>query len=150
MLVQASSDFLKKREKDAATINALQNLSRELQDQNRKIKAEVVKKTQEDDNQRRALIEKFQGSLESISKQLGTENNHFGREKWILDENAGTNEMLRNRNNDLSNSLEQVIEKSEEREKALIKTIDALKEQDKLLREKVHPPPYRVAYSNFR
>ena len=72
MLVQASSDFLKKREKDAATINALQNLSRELQDQNRKIKAEVVKKTQEDDNQRRALIEKFQGSLESISKQLGT------------------------------------------------------------------------------
>jgi hypothetical protein len=46
--------------------------------------------------------------------------------------------MLRNRNNDLSNSLEQVIEKSEEREKALIKTIEALKEQDKLLREKVH------------
>lgn len=45
--------------------------------------------------------------------------------------------MLRNRNNDLSNSLEQVIEKSEEREKALIKTIEALKEQDKLLREKV-------------
>ncbi|CBY23587.1 unnamed protein product [Oikopleura dioica] len=123
VLVQASSDFLKKREKDAATINALQNLSRELQDQNRKIKAEVVKKTQEDDNQRRALIEKFQGSLESISKQL--------------DENAGTNEMLRNRNNDLSNSLEQVIEKSEEREKALIKTIEALKEQEKLLREKI-------------
>jgi len=45
--------------------------------------------------------------------------------------------MLRNRNNDLSNSLEQVIEKSEEREKALIKTIEALKEQEKLLREKV-------------
>ena len=45
--------------------------------------------------------------------------------------------MLRNRKNDLSNSLEQVIEKSEEREKALIKTIEALKEQDKLLREKV-------------
>jgi methionyl-tRNA synthetase len=74
VLVQASSDFLKKREKDAATMNALQNLSRELQDQNRKIKAEVVKKTQEDDNQRRALIEKFQGSLESISKQLGKKN----------------------------------------------------------------------------
>ena len=81
MLVQASSDFLKKKEKDAATINALQNLSRELQDQNRKIKAEVVKKTQEDDNQRRALIEKFQGSLESISKQLGTRDLLFRRRK---------------------------------------------------------------------
>ena len=54
--------------------------------------------------------------------------------------------MLRNRNNDLSNSLEQVIEKSEEREKALIKTIEALKEQDKLLREKVQYLLNQVLY----
>ncbi|CAG5109690.1 Oidioi.mRNA.OKI2018_I69.chr2.g4199.t1.cds [Oikopleura dioica] len=122
-LVQTSTDFMKKKEKDTATINALQNLSRELQDQNRKIKAEVIKKTKEDDAQRKHLIEKFQNSLESISKQL--------------DENANVNETLRQRNSDLSDSLEQVIAKSEERESALMKTIDALKQQDVLLRQKI-------------
>ena len=47
------------------------------------------------------------------------------------------NETLRQRNADLSDSLEQVIAKSEERESALMKTIDALKQQDVLLRQKV-------------
>ena len=57
---------------------------------------------------------------------------------FILDENAETNEMLRNHNANLSSQLEQVMDKSEDREKALIKTIEALKEQDKLQKEKVN------------
>ena len=49
----------------------LQSLCREFQNQNKKMKAEQLRLAKEEEDRRKQLIEKFQGSLENITKQLG-------------------------------------------------------------------------------
>ena len=49
----------------------LQSLCREFQNQNKKMKAEQLRLAKDEEDRRKQLIEKFQGSLENITKQLG-------------------------------------------------------------------------------
>ena len=53
------------------TSQKLQSLCRELQNQNRKMKVDQLRITKDEEERRKQLIEKFQGSLENITKQLG-------------------------------------------------------------------------------
>ena len=49
----------------------MESLCRELQKQNRSMKQEMIQKSKTEEENRKALIDKFQGSLEEITKSLG-------------------------------------------------------------------------------
>ena len=71
---KGKSPFMKKHEYDSFTAAAskLESLCRELQNQNRSMKNEIVQSSKGEEEKRKQLIEKFQGSLEGITQKLGT------------------------------------------------------------------------------
>lgn len=118
----------------------LQSLCRELQNQNRKVKTEQLRIAKEEEDRRKQLIEKFQGSLENITKQLGsfTPCNFYKYfNSFFSDSNSESNLELRKDNIKLTEQLGDVAEKYKDREQQYFKTLEMVQEQEKLMRQKV-------------
>ena len=117
----------------------LQSLCRELQNQNRKVKTEQLRIAKEEEDRRKQLIEKFQGSLENITKQLGsfTPWTFTNILNLFSDSNSESNLELRKDNIKLTEQLGDVAEKYKDREQQYFKTLEMVQEQEKLMRQKV-------------
>lgn len=124
---EEAATLQKKAEKEADSHKTacvkLQSLCRELQNQNRKVKTEQLRIAKEEEDRRKQLIEKFQGSLENITKQL--------------DSNSESNLELRKDNIKLTEQLGDVAEKYKDREQQYFKTLEMVQEQEKLMRQKI-------------
>jgi len=107
-----------------ATASKLESLCRELQNQNRSMKQDLVQTAKSEEGKRKQLINKFQGSLEGITKQL--------------DKNSETNENLRNDNQKLSDTLGQVGDQYKQREEQFNKALAMMREREGLLEQKMN------------
>lgn len=97
----------------------LESLCRELQKQNRSMKQEMIQKSKTEEENRKALIDKFQGSLEEITKSL--------------EKNSEFNNTLKQDNDRLSS----VIGEYKHREEQYSKVINGMKEREDLMEQKM-------------
>lgn len=101
----------------------LESLCRELQKQNRSMKQEMIQKTKAEEENRKALIDKFQGSLEGITKSL--------------EKNSEVNNMLKKDNERLSETLVSKIDEYKQREEQYAKVLTGMKEREGLMEQKM-------------
>merc|ERR1719447_1941077 len=102
-----------------AAASKLESLCRELQKQNRSMKQEMIQKSKTEEENRKALIDKFQGSLEGITKSL--------------EKNSEFNSTLKQDNDRLS----AVVGEYKHREEQYSKVINGMKEREDLMEQKM-------------
>lgn len=104
---QLQNDFIKVN----MAKTKLESLCRELQKQNKVIKEEIQKRSDEEDRKRRELSQKFQSTINDITTQMG--------------ENHKRNQQLKQDNTDLAQKLKGLVEQYEVREQHIEKVLKA-------------------------